>query len=483
MPREPKSYPTPLQRQLMWTCLAALSTVVLGSLAVGGIFLVSWVLGYLQPILVPVAIAGILAYLLLPIIRLLQTRLSWSRERSFLTVYSSFLLFGVVLSFLVVYPSVKQARAFTEDYLTPIPILSGESATPGEPQPTSTKLAQRTKDLLRRVDDRFGPRLEGLSSMQRFRIPDEDRWDLAEMGKWLWEKLNGFVDEVALFFGRGFSSAFAFVGYLFGLFLTPLYLFYFLRESKTISDTWTRYIPLRASLLKDEIVATLKATNQYLIAYVRGQMIVSLIDGVIVALALAAIGLPYALLLGVFLAILGLIPYLGSLLVMIPAAILAIFHYGSTKVGVWQGETAPAVGDNTKILTPTGDLISGVVQKLGADGMVQILPNVWPWLPQVWAYPVIVIGIFIILQQINGLVTAPKIVGDSVGLHPITVIFSMLFWSLLLGGLLGALLAVPLTAGLKVLFQRYIWGPKLPSEDRLLPSDEVPDDPSPEPAS
>ncbi|MFC4995752.1 AI-2E family transporter [Rubritalea tangerina] len=39
--------------------------------------------------------------------------------------------------------------------------------------------------------------------------------------------------------------------------------------------------------------------------------------------------------------------------------------------------------------------------------------------------------------------TAPKIVGDSVGLHPMTVIFSMLFWSLLLGGFLGAILAVP----------------------------------------
>ena len=38
-----------------------------------------------------------------------------------------------------------------------------------------------------------------------------------------------------------------------------------------------------------------------------------------------------------------------------------------------------------------------------------------------------------------------------------TVIFSMLFWSLLLGGFLGALLAVPLTAAVKVLFRRYIW--------------------------
>jgi predicted PurR-regulated permease PerM len=76
---------------------------------------------------------------------------------------------------------------------------------------------------------------------------------------------------------------------------------------------------------------------------------------------------------------------------------------------------------------------------------------------KVWAYPLIVTGIFVVVQQINSLVTAPRIVGDAVGLHPLTVIFSVLFWSLLIGGLLGALLAVPLTASLKVVFRRYIW--------------------------
>ena len=55
----------------------------------------------------------------------------------------------------------------------------------------------------------------------------------------------------------------------------------------------------------------------------------------------------------------------------------------------------------------------------------------------------------------------PKIVGESVGLHPLTVIFSVLCWSLLIGGILGALLAVPLTASIKVLFRRYVWENKI----------------------
>lgn len=103
-----------------------------------------------------------------------------------------------------------------------------------------------------------------------------------------------------------------------------------------------------------------------------------------------------------------------------------------------------------------------IVTQVSEDGKrAEVLVNAWTWLPTVWAYPVLVLLIFVILQQINGLVTAPKIVGDSVGLHPLTVIFSVLFWSFLLGGLLGALLAVPLTAALKVLFRRYLWEARL----------------------
>jgi len=69
--------------------------------------------------------------------------------------------------------------------------------------------------------------------------------------------------------------------------------------------------------------------------------------------------------------------------------------------------------------------------------------------------------IFAGVQQINSLLTAPKIVGDSVGLHPLTVIFSMLFWSVVLGGFAGALLAVPLSAAVKVIFRKYFWDKKL----------------------
>ena len=115
-------------------------------------------------------------------------------------------------------------------------------------------------------------------------------------------------------------------------------------------------------------------------------------------------------------AILGVVPYIGNILCLIPACIIAWLH------------------------------------ARGGGAAFDLSP---------WAYVGCVLAIFVVVQQINSLVTAPKIVGDSVGLHPLTVIFSMLFWSLVLGGFVGALLAVPLTAALKVLFRRFIWEPRM----------------------
>jgi len=163
---------------------------------------------------------------------------------------------------------------------------------------------------------------------------------------------------------------------------------------------------------------------------------------------------------------------------MIPAILIAIAHFGATSWGTVQGDAVPVVGQVATVLVdggtsdapPAPALEAGsapekigkakdyAVSTVSADGKrAEVMVHAWKWLPNMWAYPVIVLLIFVTLQQINGLVTAPKIVGDSVGLHPLTVIFSVLFWSFLLGGLLGALLAVPLTAAIKVLFRRYLW--------------------------
>ena len=198
----------------------------------------------------------------------------------------------------------------------------------------------------------------------------------------------------------GFLGAF---GTLLSLILVPVFLFFFLKEGPAITRNWSNYLPLRASPLKSEIVSLLSEINSYLINFFRGQLLVSMIDGAITAVLLLVIGLDFALLIGLMVAVLGIIPYAGVLISWIPAVIISAAQFGD------------------------------------------------------WLHPLMVTGIFLLVNNLDGIFIAPKIVGESVGLHPLTVILSVFAWSLILGGLLGALLAVPLTATLKVVLKRYFW--------------------------
>jgi predicted PurR-regulated permease PerM len=430
---EPKTVPSLFQRRTLWGAITALSIVVIGAIAVGFVMLTGTVLSYLQPILVPLAVAAIIAYLLEPIIAWLMRR-GWTHRRSMLVVYIAFVVFVIVLVVSVVVPTIGQAQevyksrdSYSEKATTLV--KRGIDSLQGY---FETGVAKEYYDRGVEWLTIEGPKLGG------------------EIGQMVWSRLRG---------------AFGFFGYLLGLLLVPIYLYYFLQNGHTIAQSWSDYLPLKASKFKDEVVGTLTEINGYLISFFRGQMVVSLIDGALVAVVLTLIDLPYALLIGVFLALLGLIPYIGNLLVMIPAMIIALVHFSATDWGSVQGTEKPVVGEVATILVEGEKAVDRYfVTRISDDGtQAEVLLHAWTKIPvsNVWIYPLIVLAVFFILQQINGLVTAPRIVGDSVGLHPLTVIFSVIFWSFLLGGLLGALLAVPLTAAIKVLFRRYLWERRL----------------------
>jgi predicted PurR-regulated permease PerM len=69
--------------------------------------------------------------------------------------------------------------------------------------------------------------------------------------------------------------------------------------------------------------------------------------------------------------------------------------------------------------------------------------------------------VFSVVQFIEGFLLQPKIVGDRVGLHPLTVIVALMVGTTLLGGILGGILAIPLTAALRVLMAHYVWKPAM----------------------
>src|SRR5580698_8369027 len=92
----------------------------------------------------------------------------------------------------------------------------------------------------------------------------------------------------------------------------PIFVYHFLREKREIKRHWAHYLPIRDSRVKEELVFILSATNQYMIVFFRGQVIVALISGVLYTIGFIAIGLHYPFLLGLAAAILVIIPFVGA---------------------------------------------------------------------------------------------------------------------------------------------------------------------------
>jgi predicted PurR-regulated permease PerM len=451
-----RNYPTSFQERTLWNAATGVSILILGLLVVGLVWLVGKLFGFLQPVLIPVVVAGIVAYLLDPLVRRLQ-KWNFSRLKAVIIVYLMLLLGGALLV-LAILPGVNQGRAMISQKFNTTTTGSDANAENESlsKQITSFLRQQQSEQrgnligwILTEVDDEgevieptaidkinssavnednTAPTPEGNATEPNANEANEEAKTPALMAEakdsdssaFFWQTRAGrivysYKGHIWQWTTLGTSKIFGILGFLLGLVMVPIYLFFFLKDSASIQQHWHDYVPLKASRFKSELVDTLQEINGYLISFFRGQVLVGFIDGILVGIALTFYGLPYGFLIGVFMAILGVIPYIGNILCLIPACFIAWFHA--------KGE-AP----------------------FGLEAM---------------PYTIGVVIIFVVVQQINSLVTAPKIVGDSVGLHPMTVIFSMIFWTVILGGFAGALLAVPLTAAIKVLFRRFIWEKKI----------------------
>jgi len=432
-------YPTRFQQKTLWNAATGVSLLILGALVVGLIWLTGKVLGFLQPVLIPLIVAGIIAYLLDPVVRLLEIR-GMKRLWAVVSVFMAILLVAGLLV-MAVLPGIQRGRLAMEKlWPKPTPAAIEQTQALEAPPAADTGELARLNEQAKQDEQRLVPALaRSLHDLRSRHQTDPIGWMLTEVtdggetiayanggppapdnlrffertriGRMLQESQGAIFKTGREWLTAGSSKVLGFLGLVLGMIMVTVYLFFFLKDSASIRDHWHDYVPLKASRFKTELVSTLQEINGYLISFFRGQVLVAAIDGVLVGITLMIFGLPYGLLVGVFMAILGVIPYIGNILCLIPACIIGYLHAQET--------------------TPFG---------MGP-----------------WAYVGCVVAIFVVVQQINSLVTAPKIVGDSVGLHPLTVIFSMLFWSLLLGGFVGTLLAVPLTAAVKVIFRRFIW--------------------------
>jgi len=451
-------YPTPWQHKTMWAALTALFVVLLITIACSVIWIAANVIGFIQPILIPVAIAVILAYLLDPLITKMTAQ-GLGRTKAVLALFTIALLsMGVLVAWLAPIVSMQAANAGRElpqytlkarDKL--VDLIFRYETTFGSPNAKREKASSPTSGfvnwLLASPTPAASPKpsspaspssaaaaavvaanpsaspasRETISPATPATFTSADRQRIQQMVQKL--NLEGQLpylsERIWALLKQSIGGFLGVTGFLLSLVMVPIYLFFLLKESPAIERRWREYLPLRNSPLKDEVAAVLSQINSYVIAYFRGQLLVCLIDGALIGTALFCVGLNFAPLIGLLVVVLTMIPYIGIVVCWVPAVLIAAAQWGD------------------------------------------------------WTHPLFVTGVFLIVQNLEAILIAPRIVGNSVGLHPMTVIVSIFVWGLLIGGLLGPILAVPLTATAKVLLARYVWGRRL--RERVADAvDEVP---------
>ncbi len=201
------------------------------------------------------------------------------------------------------------------------------------------------------------------------------------------ERVEALIER---FLTRVTEILFVTISHLFNFFLAPFLAYYILRDFERIRRTIVLWLP---SKRRKEVLELLSRANRVVSGYLRGQLIVSGVVGLLVAGGLSLLGVRYALLLGLIAALADIIPYFGPIISGVPAVGLALLQSPMTAL---------------------------------------------------WA-----LLLLVAVQQFEGSVLSPKIVGERVGLHPLTVIFAILTGGELMG-IVGMFLAVPVAAIIKV---------------------------------
>jgi predicted PurR-regulated permease PerM len=188
--------------------------------------------------------------------------------------------------------------------------------------------------------------------------------------------------------GRALVSLFSLVV------ITPVVAFYLLYDWHRMIDTVDGWVPVAERETVHELA---RQVNAAIAGFVRGQSAVCIILGSFYAIALTLVGLNFGLLIGLISGLITFIPYVGSM--------------------------------------------TGLVLSIGV-ATAQFWPN--------YGSIILVLAIFLFGQFVEGNFLSPKLVGDSVGLHPVWVIFALLAFGYLFG-FVGLLVAVPLAATIGVL--------------------------------
>jgi predicted PurR-regulated permease PerM len=360
--------------------------------------LLAWFCWTVRSVLNPLILAYLLAFILHPLVLTLERR-GWKRRSAVNFIFGAFLALLTLLGFLI----VQQGRGMYRELTAEQGLSEQVRARIDEAFHKYQKEINWTLRLLdkEKTEAQTTPgdtmivsgELRSYEDLQRFLQQALDDW---LQGTHTAEPGPPQVAGVTFPLLRSvFGGAFSFLGLLL---LLPIYTWFLLFELEGIHGFLQRYLPSRE---RARLVKIGTQIGEVLSNFFRGRLLVCLCKGSILALGLWIMGIQYPLLIGLGTGFLTLIPFVGSAVGFVVALLFGFLDY-DVLTALWR---------------------AGVV--------------------------------FIVAEVLENYVLIPKIIGDSLGLHPIVVIFSLLAGAASLG-MFGLLIALPLAASLVILAREFL---------------------------
>ena len=330
-----------------------------------GILAALWLIDTLRAVLLPFLVAWLIAYMLEPFVQY-NMRLLRVRKRFlpiFVTLFETVLLL-VALGVVFMPDIAKEMRQMA--------VLFNNYASQAAAIPF---IPESVHDFLRsEIDFR-----EIASRMTR-----QD-----------WRELVNGATELL-------SGGFSLVMVVFNWFLVLLYVVFIMLDYERLLKGFRRMVPPKH---RERVFAIGSDIKESMNHYFRGQALVAFCVGVLFSIGFAIVGLPLAIVLGMFIGLLNMVPYL-QLISIVPTTLLCVVYSMDSQVEFW---------------------------------------NIWG----------ACIVVYIVVQCIQDLILTPRIMGEAMGLNPAIILLSISVWGTLLG-FVGFIIALPLTTLLLAYYDQYI---------------------------
>jgi len=334
-----------------------------------------WLLGYLSDVLIPFAVALLLAYLINPMVSLTQKVVKNHFASVFITLFSVLLILAIL------------AWLF-------IPMIMNEIGHMGRVVSDLIKNSDLSEQAARRLPPDLWQAFKDFAAKKE--IQDFFKTDN------FWKIVEAVIRKVLPGVWGLITGTVSFIMGVVGLAVIGLYLVFLLLDYQKIRKGWTDLLP---PAYKDGIIDFVEDFDSAMNRYFRAQVAVASIVGILFSLGFYIINLPMAIVLGLFIGLLNMVPYL-QIVGFIPALLFALVNAIETGSSFW--------------------IESGLT-----------------------------VLIFVIVQIIQDTLLVPKIMGKVTGLSPAIILLSLSVWGKLLG-IFGLLIALPVTCLFLAYYRRFL---------------------------